>query len=149
MGPLGGHEVAKVPVRSRGGTHPMLQRVHREAQELLCEVIHHTAGDHRGARGGDGVTSLPRSITVKCPNCGTRYEDWHRASMNLDLDDFDEEYLREASTATCPSCARRRTGHSHRRGRRVATDVRRSGHAPRLRELGRVAYSIREASRAV
>ncbi len=24
--------------------------------------------------------------------------------MNLDLDDFDEEYLREASTATCPSC---------------------------------------------
>ena len=23
--------------------------------------------------------------------------------MNLDLDDFDEEYLREASTATCPS----------------------------------------------
>jgi len=50
------------------------------------------------------VTSPPRSITVECPKCGARYQDWHRASMNLDLDDFDEEYLREASTATCPSC---------------------------------------------
>jgi hypothetical protein len=42
---------------------------------------------------------------VRCPKCGTEYDDWTRASINLDLDDFDEEYLREASTATCPSCA--------------------------------------------
>lgn len=50
------------------------------------------------------MTSPPRPITVECPKCGARYEDWHRASINLDLDNFDEEYLRAASTATCPNC---------------------------------------------
>ena len=43
-------------------------------------------------------------MTVECPKCETRYEDWHRASINLDLDDFDEEYLVRASTAICPKC---------------------------------------------
>jgi len=50
------------------------------------------------------VTSPAEKVVVECPSCGNRYEDWHRASINLDLDDFDEEYLREASTATCPKC---------------------------------------------
>jgi len=50
------------------------------------------------------VTSPPRKITVECPKCATRYDDWYRPSINLDLDDFDEEYLRRASTATCPEC---------------------------------------------
>ena len=51
------------------------------------------------------MTSPVEQIVVKCPNCGTRYEDWYRGSVNLNLDDdFDEEYLRQASTATCPTC---------------------------------------------
>jgi hypothetical protein len=28
-----------------------------------------------------------------------------QASVNLDLDDFDDDYLRQCSTATCPRCA--------------------------------------------
>jgi len=51
------------------------------------------------------VTSPPEKIEVECPVCGRHYQDWHRPSVNLSLgDDFDEEYLREASTATCPDC---------------------------------------------
>jgi endogenous inhibitor of DNA gyrase (YacG/DUF329 family) len=50
------------------------------------------------------VTSPSQTIRVRCPRCGHEYDDWYRASINLDLDDFDEAYLREASTATCPSC---------------------------------------------
>jgi hypothetical protein len=52
------------------------------------------------------VTSPPEQITVECPDCGDRFPDWYRPSINLDIDDFDEEYLRAATTATCPSCAR-------------------------------------------
>ena len=48
------------------------------------------------------MTSPPRPITVECPKCARRYQSDHRASMNLDLDNFDEDYLRRASTATCP-----------------------------------------------
>ena len=51
------------------------------------------------------MTSPARSIVVECPKCGASYQDWHRASMNLDLDDFDEDYLRDATTATCPNCS--------------------------------------------
>ena len=50
------------------------------------------------------MTSPPEWITVECPRCGVLYRDWHRASINLDLDDLDEEYLRQATTARCPSC---------------------------------------------
>ncbi len=50
------------------------------------------------------MTSPPEKITVECPKCGRFYEDWYRASVNLDLDDFDEEYLESCSTATCPHC---------------------------------------------
>ena len=50
------------------------------------------------------MTSPPRKIRVRCPECETRYEDWYRPSINLALDDFDEEYLRQATTATCPEC---------------------------------------------
>ena len=51
------------------------------------------------------MTSPPRPITVQCPRCGHRFEDWYRASINLDLDDFDDDYVREATSATCPTCA--------------------------------------------
>ena len=50
------------------------------------------------------MTSPPEEITVECPKCGNLYEDWYRASVNLDLDDFDEEYLDQCSSATCPEC---------------------------------------------
>ncbi len=52
------------------------------------------------------MTSPPEDIIVGCPDCGLVYKDWYRASLNLDLDDFDEAYVREASTATCPNCDR-------------------------------------------
>ena len=48
------------------------------------------------------MTSPIEKIMVQCPKCGNDYEDWYRASINLMLDDFDEDYLRQASTATCP-----------------------------------------------
>jgi endogenous inhibitor of DNA gyrase (YacG/DUF329 family) len=50
------------------------------------------------------VTSPVETIDVLCPRCGTRYQDWTRGSVNLDLDEFDDDYLRRVSTATCPDC---------------------------------------------
>jgi uncharacterized Zn finger protein len=50
------------------------------------------------------MTSPVTKIEVECPRCASVYEDWYRASINLNLDDFDDEYLREAATATCPTC---------------------------------------------
>ena len=46
----------------------------------------------------------PEKITIVCPRCSENYPTWHRFSVNLDLDDFDEEYVREMTTATCPAC---------------------------------------------
>ncbi len=51
------------------------------------------------------MTSPCEQIEVECPNCGTVYSDWIRRSLNLMLDDFDEDYIKEATTATCPSCS--------------------------------------------
>lgn len=50
------------------------------------------------------MTSPPKQIRVKCPHCGTVFKDWWRPSINLQLDDFDPDYLHEATTATCPEC---------------------------------------------
>ena len=50
------------------------------------------------------MTSPPESIKVECPDCGHQYFDWYRPSINLSLDDFDDDYLEEASTTTCPEC---------------------------------------------
>ena len=50
------------------------------------------------------MTSPPEPIEVTCPDCGHRYVDWYRPSINLSLDDFDDDYLEEASTTTCPRC---------------------------------------------
>jgi endogenous inhibitor of DNA gyrase (YacG/DUF329 family) len=50
------------------------------------------------------MTSPPQEITLQCPRCGERYRNWFRASMNLNLEHFDEEDIRDASTATCPRC---------------------------------------------
>ncbi len=53
------------------------------------------------------MTSPPRDITVKCHNCGRAYQDWWRPSINLGLDSFDEAYVSEATTSTCPHCGLR------------------------------------------
>lgn len=50
------------------------------------------------------MTSPVRKMDVECPRCGHVYQDWYRASLNLELDDFDDAYVEEASTATCPAC---------------------------------------------
>ena len=50
------------------------------------------------------MTSPPREITVICPECGTEYQDWIRPSINLALDNFSEDYLDQATSATCPKC---------------------------------------------
>ena len=51
------------------------------------------------------MTSPPEDIQVKCPKCGRVYKDWYRPSLNLQLDPWiDEDYIRKATTATCPDC---------------------------------------------
>lgn len=50
------------------------------------------------------MTSPPKKVKVKCPKCGQVYDDWYRPSIDLALDHFDDEYIEEATTATCPHC---------------------------------------------
>jgi ribosomal protein L7/L12 len=50
------------------------------------------------------MTMPPEEISVECPGCGLWYDSVYRPSMNLMLDDFDDEYIERMSTATCPSC---------------------------------------------
>lgn len=51
------------------------------------------------------MTSPVEEIQVICPGCGHVYRDWHRASFNFSLgEEFSEEYLAEATSATCPKC---------------------------------------------
>ena len=47
------------------------------------------------------MTMPVEEITVTCPDCGHVYKDWYRGSINLALDDFDADYLEQASTTTC------------------------------------------------
>ena len=55
------------------------------------------------------MTSPPEEITVECPKCGHLYKDWFRGSVNLDLHDFDEKYVGQCSSATCPECQQKVT----------------------------------------
>jgi endogenous inhibitor of DNA gyrase (YacG/DUF329 family) len=50
------------------------------------------------------VTSLPERVDVECPGCGHEYETWHRRSINLTIEPWAEEGIREATTARCPEC---------------------------------------------
>jgi len=59
-----------------------------------------TPGNIRGVT----VTSPPSEVTVTCPKCAHVYQDWRRPSVNLDLDNFDEEYLDRCMSAVCPAC---------------------------------------------
>ena len=59
-----------------------------------------------------GVGSVQKAmpdgcVTVECPGCGTRFEDWWRPSAVLDCCDpelADPGYLDCAATTTCPQC---------------------------------------------
>lgn len=50
------------------------------------------------------MTSPPRDVTVCCPCCNGQYQTWYRPSLNLDIEDFDDEYIDAATSAVCPTC---------------------------------------------
>jgi uncharacterized protein (UPF0212 family) len=50
------------------------------------------------------MTSPIEFRDVQCPGCGETYETQFRASMNLGLDNFSDDYVEEMSTGTCPNC---------------------------------------------
>jgi hypothetical protein len=49
------------------------------------------------------MSSPPELILVWCP-CGALYRDWWRPSMNLSLDNFDDDYIERMSSTSCPNC---------------------------------------------
>ena len=53
------------------------------------------------------MTSPPEQISAKCPECANLYGDWYQPSINLAIEDFDEESLDAASSSTCPSCGQK------------------------------------------
>jgi hypothetical protein len=53
------------------------------------------------------MTSPPEVVTVRCPSCGTTFQDWYRASVSAELDPelvAEDEYVRAGGTTTCPRC---------------------------------------------
>jgi hypothetical protein len=50
------------------------------------------------------MASPIEKVTVHCPECDCVYEDWYRASLDLNRDNFDNEYLDQCSSAVCPAC---------------------------------------------
>jgi hypothetical protein len=50
------------------------------------------------------MTSPPQDIIIQCPTCNGTFKDWWRPSINLQLDHFDDEYLKRATVKTCPHC---------------------------------------------
>jgi endogenous inhibitor of DNA gyrase (YacG/DUF329 family) len=50
------------------------------------------------------MTMPPKEIQVLCPNCGKQYDDWSRGSINLTLDNFDNDYIDACSSSVCPNC---------------------------------------------
>ncbi|MEI8194813.1 MAG: PD-(D/E)XK nuclease family protein [Phycisphaerae bacterium] len=50
------------------------------------------------------MSSPCRDITVLCPSCGKPFESWFRDSLNLQMDHFDDEYIRSVNVKTCPHC---------------------------------------------
>ena len=50
------------------------------------------------------MTSPIEKISVKCPECGKKFRDWRRRSINLAVDDYPEAYVKAASSSVCPYC---------------------------------------------
>ncbi len=53
------------------------------------------------------MTSPPELIFIECPKCEQRYMGWYRPSINLMIEDFDDDYLDEAASVRCPACGQR------------------------------------------
>ncbi len=53
------------------------------------------------------MTMPCEEISVKCQNCGYVFNDFIRGSINLTLDNFDDEYIDRCMYATCPECKHR------------------------------------------
>jgi hypothetical protein len=51
------------------------------------------------------MTSPPREISIICPACGYAYKTWLRASINLSLESFSAEYIKEVTSGRCPKCS--------------------------------------------
>lgn len=50
------------------------------------------------------MTSPVTEKNVVCPKCEHQYIAFYRASMNQQLDNFSEAYIKKMSTAVCPKC---------------------------------------------
>lgn len=50
------------------------------------------------------MTSPPEEVKIQCPKCKRIFYFWTRPSINLDLDNFDPEYIKQVTIATCPQC---------------------------------------------
>lgn len=50
------------------------------------------------------MSSPVEDITVTCPACRNEFKTWYRASLNMQLDHFDEAYIRSVTIKTCPQC---------------------------------------------
>jgi hypothetical protein len=60
-----------------------------------------------GASQEKPMTSPIEEIQIECPKCRALFKSYYRASMNLSMDSFDQNYIEEMSTATCPQCRHR------------------------------------------
>ena len=59
------------------------------------------------------MTSPIEEIEVRCPECSTIFKDSVRWSINLSLgEDWTDEEIDEATTATCPNCQYKQYGNS-------------------------------------
>lgn len=53
------------------------------------------------------MTSPAEQIEIDCPKCHTQFKTWHKASINLQLDDFSKRDIQKMTTALCPECKQR------------------------------------------
>ncbi len=54
------------------------------------------------------MTSPVEWVRVRCARCGLDYDTWYRGSLNLNLDNFDDDYIREATNRDVPELRPRR-----------------------------------------
>jgi hypothetical protein len=51
------------------------------------------------------MTSPARQLIVACP-CGHTYADWWRPSINLEIEDWTDDEIAEATSTRYPVCGR-------------------------------------------
>ncbi|HDS1199506.1 TPA: hypothetical protein QDZ95_003030 [Shewanella algae] len=50
------------------------------------------------------MTMPPQDVIIECPVCGHEYSAMIRPSINRQLDNFDDAYVKCVTTSECPSC---------------------------------------------